>query len=125
MTEDSEPLVSHGLTMFLLHFLVWEHFNFHCCLWRNRKHLDLIKNILICVPKMNEGLLGLERREGEYNVSLHNLRKKGTQLLLGRYGTKAKRYSFVRISKCCILVQTSTSKVHIGIFERVRPQFCT
>ncbi len=25
---------------------------------------------------MNEGLLGLERREGEYNVSLHNLRKK-------------------------------------------------
>ncbi len=26
---------------------------------------DLIKNILICGPKMNEGLVGLERREGE------------------------------------------------------------
>ncbi len=24
-----------------------------------------IKNILICVPKMNEGLTGLERHEGE------------------------------------------------------------
>jgi len=27
---------------------------------------DLIKNILICVPKMNEGLMGVERHEGEY-----------------------------------------------------------
>ncbi len=26
---------------------------------------DLIENILICVPKMNEGLTGLERHEGE------------------------------------------------------------
>jgi len=26
---------------------------------------DLIKNILICVPKMNEGLTGVERYEGE------------------------------------------------------------
>ncbi len=26
---------------------------------------DFIKNIFICVPKMNEGLAGLERREGE------------------------------------------------------------
>ncbi len=26
---------------------------------------DFIKNILICVPKMNEGLKGLERHEGE------------------------------------------------------------
>ena len=26
---------------------------------------DLIKNILICVPKMNEGLTGLEQHEGE------------------------------------------------------------
>ncbi len=26
---------------------------------------DLIKNIIICVPKMNEGLTGLERHEGE------------------------------------------------------------
>ncbi len=27
---------------------------------RVRELLDLIKNILICVPKMNEGLTGLE-----------------------------------------------------------------
>ncbi len=26
---------------------------------------DFIKNILICVLKMNEGLMGLERHEGE------------------------------------------------------------
>jgi len=26
---------------------------------------DLIKNILICVPKMNESLTGLEQDEGE------------------------------------------------------------
>ena len=26
---------------------------------------DLIKNILICVPKMNEGHTGLEQHEGE------------------------------------------------------------
>jgi len=27
---------------------------------------DFIKNILICVLKMNEGLTGVERHEGEY-----------------------------------------------------------
>ena len=26
---------------------------------------DFIKNILICVPKMNKGLTGVERHEGE------------------------------------------------------------
>jgi len=31
----------------------------------NAEPLDLIKNILICVPKMNEGLTGVERHEGE------------------------------------------------------------
>jgi len=30
-----------------------------------RQLLDLIKNILICVPKMNESLTGLEQHEGE------------------------------------------------------------
>ncbi len=30
-----------------------------------RKLSDLIKNILICVPKMKEGLMGLELHEGE------------------------------------------------------------
>jgi len=26
---------------------------------------DFMKNILICVPKMNKGLMGVERHEGE------------------------------------------------------------
>ncbi len=30
-----------------------------------RKLLDFMKNILICVPKINEGLMGLERHERE------------------------------------------------------------
>ncbi len=30
-----------------------------------RKLSDFITNILICVPKMNEGLKGLEQHEGE------------------------------------------------------------
>ncbi len=32
---------------------------------RVRELLDSIKNILICVPKMDDGLTGLERHEGE------------------------------------------------------------
>ncbi len=32
---------------------------------RVRELSEFIKNILICVPKMNEGLTGLERHEGE------------------------------------------------------------
>ncbi len=32
---------------------------------RVRELTDCIKNTLICVPKMNEGLTGLERYEGE------------------------------------------------------------
>ncbi len=32
---------------------------------RVRKLSDFIKNILICVPKMNEGLNGLEQNEGD------------------------------------------------------------
>ncbi len=34
-----------------------------CSIWRVRKLSDFIKNILICVLKMNEGLTGLERQE--------------------------------------------------------------
>ncbi len=30
-----------------------------------RELSEFINNILICVPKMNEGLTGLERHEGE------------------------------------------------------------
>ncbi len=33
-------------------------FQLCCGLWRVRKLSDFIKNILICVPKMNEGILG-------------------------------------------------------------------
>ncbi len=32
---------------------------------RVRKLSEFIKNILICVQKMNEGLMGLEQHEGE------------------------------------------------------------
>ncbi len=32
---------------------------------RVRELSECIKNILNCVPKMNEGLMGLERHEGE------------------------------------------------------------
>jgi len=35
------------------------------CLWRDRKLSDLIKDIFICVLKMNERLTGLQRHEGE------------------------------------------------------------
>ncbi len=35
------------------------------CLCRAWELLDFIKNILICVPKMNVGLTGMERHEGE------------------------------------------------------------
>ncbi len=36
-------------------------FQLRCCLWRIRELSNFIKNILICVQKMNEGLTGLER----------------------------------------------------------------
>ncbi len=32
---------------------------------QGQRALGMQKNILICVPKMNEGLTGLERHEGE------------------------------------------------------------
>ncbi len=36
-----------------------------CCLWRVRELSDSNKTILICVLKMNGGLTGLERHQGE------------------------------------------------------------
>ncbi len=36
-----------------------------CCIWRVRKLQYFIKNILILVLKMNEGLRGLEQHEGD------------------------------------------------------------
>ncbi len=41
------------------------HCQLHCCLCRFRKLSDFIKNYLICVPKHNECLTGLERYEAE------------------------------------------------------------
>ncbi len=46
-------------------FLGPETFQLCCCLCRVKELSDFIKNILICVLKMNEGLTGLERHEGE------------------------------------------------------------
>ncbi len=58
--------MSHGLFFnFLTLFLGLGTFQLHCCLWRGRKLSDFIKKTLICVPKMNEGLTGLERHVGE------------------------------------------------------------
>ncbi len=46
----------------LITFLGLGKFQLHCCLWRVRKLLDFIKNILVCVPKINQGIMGLEQR---------------------------------------------------------------
>ncbi len=46
-------------------FMCLDHGSTLACLWSVRELLDFIKNILICVPKMKEGLRGLERYEGE------------------------------------------------------------
>ncbi len=40
-------------------------FQLRYCLCRVREFSDFNKNILICVPKMNEGLVDLKRHEGE------------------------------------------------------------
>ncbi len=42
----------------------WCHMDYFC-LYRVRKLLDFIKNILIWVQKMNEGFTVLERNKGE------------------------------------------------------------
>ncbi len=52
-------------TDLLATFLDWEHFSCIAVDGRVRELSESIKNILICVPKMNEGLMGLERPEGE------------------------------------------------------------
>ncbi len=58
--------MSHGqFKDVLTTFLGLGTFQLHCCLCRVRTLLDFIKNILICVPNMNKGLMGLERLEGE------------------------------------------------------------
>ncbi len=54
-----------GPALVLTTFLGLGTFQLHCCLCRVRKLSDFIKNILISIPKMNRGLIGLERHEGE------------------------------------------------------------
>ncbi len=49
----------------LLRLWTWEHFSCAAVFGRVRELSDFIKNILICVPKMNKGLTGWERHEGE------------------------------------------------------------
>ncbi len=46
-------------------FMGLETFQLHCLSMQVRKLSDFIKNILMCGPKMNEGLTGLERHKGE------------------------------------------------------------
>ncbi len=48
------------LLMSLLRFWTWEHYSCIAVYGRVRELSDSIKNILICVPKMNKGLTGLE-----------------------------------------------------------------
>ncbi len=45
-------------------FVDLDHSSF-LAVWRVRKLSDFIKNIFICVPKMNKGLTGLDWHEGE------------------------------------------------------------
>ncbi len=46
-------------------FLDLDRGNYIAVYWRERGLSEFIKNILTCVPKMNGGLMGLERHEGE------------------------------------------------------------
>ncbi len=52
-------------TDLLATFLDLDHVRILAVYGRVRELTDFIKNILICVLKMNEGLTGLERHEGE------------------------------------------------------------
>ncbi len=64
-----EPLMSHGLfyrpPCYVSMFLCVDRGNIIAVYGRARELSDFIKNIFICVPKMNEGFTGLERHEGE------------------------------------------------------------
>ncbi len=44
-------------------------FQLHCCLYRVRKLSNFIKNILICVSKMNE-VTGLKRLQGDSLITV-------------------------------------------------------
>ncbi len=56
---------AHYFDYVLATFLGLGTLQLRCCQCRVRKFSYFIKNILICVPKMNEGLTGLERHEDE------------------------------------------------------------
>ncbi len=53
------------LTNVLATFLSLDRVRILAVYGRVRELSDLIKNILICVPKMNGGFTGLEQHEGE------------------------------------------------------------
>ncbi len=55
----------HYFTDLLAMFLDLGTFQLYCCLCRVRQLSDSIKNIFICAPKTNEGLMGLKQHEGE------------------------------------------------------------
>ncbi len=54
-----------NFTDLLATFLDLDRGNYIAVYGRVRELSEFIKNILICVPKMNGGLKGLERHEGE------------------------------------------------------------
>ncbi len=54
-------ILTHILTM----FLDLDHVRILAVCLRVRELLEFIKNILICVLKINQGLMDLERHEGE------------------------------------------------------------
>ncbi len=56
-------------TNLLTTFLDLDRVNYVAVYGRVKELSECIKNILICVPKMNKGLTGLERHEGEQLVT--------------------------------------------------------
>ncbi len=58
--------MSHGLFYKCLYFFSGSgNISVVLLYMQGQRALFFIKNVLICVPKMNEGLKGLERHEGE------------------------------------------------------------
>ncbi len=60
----NQPLISDLYDLFI-NFLKRQSGSCIDCQWKDRHLSDLIRNILICVPKMNESLMKLEWHESE------------------------------------------------------------
>ncbi len=65
MKTKITTLFNNYLNNLLATFLSLDRIRILAVYGRVRELSDCIKNILICVPKMNEGLTGLEHHEGE------------------------------------------------------------